>query len=327
MPSVGPLLLSPRLDAKPWGGRQLERFGFTLPAGALIGEAVITAAEAVIVNGKHAGRTLGGVVEVDPAGAIGERGLALTGGRPLFPLLIKLIDANEDLSIQVHPNDINAPAGSLGKTEAWHVLDARPGSVLYLGFEDDVDLDEVKRLVRGGASISHLMRRVPAHPGQTILVPAGSVHALGAGVLVYEIQQPSAITYRLDDWGRVDAVGRSRDLHIDESLAVLDATSRPRPLAPQTIPSEIGTRSRLVRCSYFAAERIELSAMGELQLDGAGAPQVFTCASGRAVVTADSISEEIGPGETAALLACAGITTISAQKDGVLLRGWIDPES
>src|SRR4051812_28611925 len=122
--TTGPLILTPRLDSKPWGGRRLAEFGFDLPPNEPIGEAVITAPEAIIADGPHAGRTLGEVVQDDPSAALGARGLTATGNRPLFPLLVKLIDAAEDLSIQVHPTDQFAESeNSLGKTEAWHVLD------------------------------------------------------------------------------------------------------------------------------------------------------------------------------------------------------------
>ena len=230
MAAPGPLLLNPFLDEKPWGGRGLARFGFVLPADRPIGEALITGADARVSGGPLDGRTLGEIVAADPIVAIGERGLRLTRGLPLFPLLIKLIDARDDLSIQVHPGNENAPPGSLGKTEAWHVLDAEPGAMLYLGLQEGVDAAELEALARAGRSTAHLMRRMPAVPGSTVLLPHGTVHALGAGVMIYEIQQPSAITYRFDDWGRVDSAGRSRELHLDEGFAVLDPTSRPEPV-------------------------------------------------------------------------------------------------
>lgn len=324
MPFTGPLLLSPRLDPKPWGGSGLGRFGFDLPTGELIGEALITAAEAIILNAPNTGRTLGDMVGEDPIAAIGQRGLALTRQMPLFPLLIKLIDANQDLSIQVHPTDETAPEGSLGKSEAWHVLHALPGAVLYLGLADGVDPAELETIARRGESTAHLMRSVPATPGMTVYLPAGTVHALGAGVVIYEIQQPSAITYRLDDWGRVDEHGRGRELHLDAGFAALDPDSRPEPLVPRPMPADAGQRARLVTTPFFAAEAITLDAGDELDLRGDGGPQVFTVLAGACRIASGRTEVEVGSGQTVTTLAAAERATITAREPITLLRGMID---
>jgi mannose-6-phosphate isomerase len=323
----GPLLLTPQLDEKPWGGRGLAGFGFDLPGDRPIGEALITGTDARIASGPHAGMRLGEIVAGDPVGSIGERGLRLTGGLPVFPLLIKLIDARDDLSIQVHPDDERAPHGHLGKTEAWHVLAAQPGTSLYLGLEDGVGVAELENLARSGQSTAHLMRRVPAVPGITVFLPAGTVHALGAGVLIYEIQQPSAITYRFDDWGRVDEAGHARELHIDEGLSVLDPVSRPDPIAPEPLSTGAGSRARLVRCPYFTAERITLAAGDAVTLDGAGAPQVFTCLEGALTVSSDNRSQAQTAGQSVAMLAASSPTTLTATEPTTLLRGWLDPDA
>lgn len=322
-----PLLLAPRLDAKIWGGRALARFGFDLPPDEPIGEAVITASEATVLDGEHAGRSLGELIAMDPTAAIGERGLKVTRGQPLFPLLIKLIDANDVLSIQVHPDDAHAPAGSLGKTEAWYVLDAGPDAAIYLGMNEGTSLEDVARLARAGTSTAHLMRRVPATPGATFFIPAGTVHALGAGVVIYEIQQPSAITYRLDDWGRVGPDGRPREMHVEEGLAVLDPSSRPEPIEPRTLPSDTGTRKQLVSCPLFTAELITLDSGETTICSGEGAPQVFTCTRGTLHVSSGGCRVPVSAGQTVALLACAGPAELTASSQCTLLRGWLDPEA
>src|SRR3954451_13901740 len=130
----GPVRLSPYLDPKPWGGQGLRRIGFVFPEDAVIGEAHLTAPGAIVADGPLAGQTLEALVLADPAGTIGALGLRATGGAPVFPLLIKLIDAHDVLSVQVHPDDEEARVlGSPGKTEAWHVLSAGIDSELYLG--------------------------------------------------------------------------------------------------------------------------------------------------------------------------------------------------
>lgn len=327
MPDSEPLLLTPHLDEKPWGGRGLARFGFDLPPAASIGEALLTGSEARVAEGPLAGRTLGEIVAADPPGTIGERGLRVTRGLPLFPLLIKLIDARNDLSIQVHPGDDNAPPGSLGKTEAWHVLEAEPGSWLYLGLQEGVDAAELETLARTGRSTAHLMRRVPAIPGTTVLLPHGTVHALGAGVLIYEIQQPSAITYRFDDWGRVDATGKSRDLHLDEGFAVLKPASRPDPIPPQPLPTNNGRRTLLVRDPRFTAEHFALTEGDEIDLDGAGAPQVLTVLGGDATLSTGGTAVTLGAGVSAVTLAASGPARLTTSTTTTVVRAWLDPEA
>jgi mannose-6-phosphate isomerase len=161
--------------------------------------------------------------------------------------------------------------------------------------------------------------------GSTVLLPHGTVHALGAGVLIYEIQQPSAITYRLDDWGRVDAAGRPRELHLDAGFAVLDPTSRPEPARPEPLRSSAGRRTRLVQSQYFTAERIELAPGDAIQLDGAGAPQALTCLAGAAQLTTDARAVTLAAGDSAATLASSGPAHVAATAPAVFLRGWLDP--
>jgi mannose-6-phosphate isomerase len=322
--STGPLILTPRLDPKPWGGRRLAEFGFKLPPHELIGEAVITAPEAVIGEGPHAGRALGEVVNNDPSAALGERGLAAAGNRPLFPLLVKLIDASQDLSIQVHPTDEFAQVeDSLGKTEAWYVLDAAPGGTLYLGLKPDASVDEVEEFAREGRRLSGLLRHVPAQLNTTVLIPAGTIHALGAGVLVYEIQQPSAITYRLDDWGRVDASGKSRELHIDQSLMVANGDYRPDLIPPVDIRRPAGRSQILAACRYFAVERIALAAGESLTLTTSGSPQVITCLRGGLEIAVDGMSASMASGQTAAILASSPVAAVQASEPAVMLRAWV----
>jgi mannose-6-phosphate isomerase len=249
----------------------------------------------------------------------------------VFPLLIKLIDANDDLSIQVHPDDTVASqttgGQSLGKTEAWWIVDAKPGSSLYLGLRDGVSYDQLAQASRSGTGCGHLLRRVPARPNTLVFLPAGTVHALGAGVVVFEIQQPSAITYRLDDWNRIDADGNPRELHIEAGLAVTDVHSRPDPLVPKDLVSATGRRQRLIACRYFALERIALVAGEEVPLNVPESPQTITTLHGVAQVLADGRSQAIGVGGTVALLASATGGTLRADTPSVVLRGWVPDDS
>src|SRR5215213_7938853 len=262
---VGPVKLQPRLDPKPWGGRQLEAWGIPLPPGETIGEALLTDPEATVASGATPGTSLGELASRDPGSWIGDRGLEATGGRAIFPLLVKLIDGQADLSIQVHPDDRTAAAAGLGtgKTEAYHVLAANPGSIIYLGLDPGVTPDEFATSCRrANGSAASCLRHVPATPGMTVLIPAGTPHALGAGVIVYEIQQPSNVTFRLDDWGRVDASGMARALHHSEGLALVNPRSRPEPIPRvplDTLDNCSVGRAFLVATPYFALERIVLT--------------------------------------------------------------------
>src|SRR5215207_9944362 len=284
---VRPVKLQPRLDPKPWGGRQLEAWGIPLPPGETIGEALLTDPEATVASGATPGTSLGELASRDPGSWIGDRGLEATGGRMIFPLLIKLIDGQADLSIQVHPDDRAAAAAGLGtgKTEAYHILAAEPGSVIYLGLDPEVKLEDfASSCLRANGSAADYLRRISAAPGMTLLIPAGTPHALGAGILIYEIQHPSNVTFRLDDWGRVDAAGMVRPLHHREGLAVIDPHARPEPIPPIALADPQSGRSLLVATRYFALERIVLDATTVVRFPEIDSPQVLTCIEGTAMV-------------------------------------------
>lgn len=320
-----PILLRPWLDPKPWGGPRLAAWGIALPPGGTIGEAHLAAPEAVVACGALAGQALGDLARRNPEAWVGARGLAATGGRAVFPMLIKLIAGETDLSIQVHPDDRAAAAAGLGtgKTEAYHILAADPGSVLFLGLLPEVPVDEfVTACRREDGSAARLMRRVPVAPGMTVLIPAGTPHAPGAGITLYEIQQPSNVTFRLDDWGRVDAAGQRRALHHADGFAVLDPDLRPEPIPRLRLPGLSGNREVLVATPYFALERIETAATQPLALPPVESPQALTCLEGTARVEANSHAWTLGRGAT--LVVPAGCASrLGGSPGGIVLRGWV----
>lgn len=317
-------LLMPRLDPKPWGGRKLERYGLELPPEAPIGEALITAGEAVIAGGDGEGRTLQDLIDEDSCGRLGERALAAVGGRALFPLLVKLIDAAGNLSIQVHPDDEGARSMDRpGKTEAWHILDATPGAKLYLGLNPDVDLETFTLAARKlDGSSGNALRVVEAKPGMTVLIPAGTIHALGAGVMVYEIQQPSDITFRLDDWGRVDEHGRPREMHIRQGLEVAQPAYRPAPIEPIRLGDRRVDRHLLVACHYFALERLRIPVGGSVQPGIAGSPQVLTVLLGAGRLHgADDV--DLAVGSSAVIWPSGHPVTFTATESSEILLAWV----
>jgi mannose-6-phosphate isomerase len=322
---VRPVKLQPRLDPKPWGGRLLEAWGIPLPPGETIGEALLTDPEATVASGALPGTPLGELARRDPAAWIGARGLEATGGQPIFPLLVKLIDGQADLSIQVHPDDRAAAAAGLGtgKTEAYHVLAAEPGSVIYLGIQPEVRLEDfASSCLRANGSAAGCLRRIPAEVGMTVLIPAGTPHALGAGILIYEIQQPSNVTFRLDDWGRVDAAGMARALHHREGLALVDPLSRPEPIPRVPLRDAMADRALLVATPYFALERLALAQDAAVGLAPVDSPQVLTPVTGAVLLDASGWVVSAAAGETVILPAGQG-ATLTARRDSVVLRGWV----
>ena len=162
-----------------------------------------------------------------------------------FPMLIKLIDAKKDLSIQVHPSDAYAleHEGQYGKTEMWVVLDAEPGASLYYGFDREVSLEEFSSRVSDG-TLTEVLRKVPVKPGDVFFIPSGTLHAIGAGLVIAEIQQNSNVTYRVFDYGRLGADGKPRALHVEKALAVTDR--RPAPA--------LDFGEHLGDCRYFTTD-------------------------------------------------------------------------
>ncbi len=321
----GPLGLEPRLDAKPWGGRRLAQFGFSLPPNELIGEAVVTATEATVRTGPMAGRQLGHLVKEDPWALIGSRGLRATGGRTVFPLLVKFIDAAANLSIQVHPDDASAALhrNTLGKTEAWHVLAAEPDAALYLGLRPDaspVGFEVACREASGKGAA--MLGQLPAVSGQSVLIPAGTVHALGQGVLVYEIQQASDMTFRLDDWGRVDANGQARSLHLDDGFAVLEPSFRPEVISPVDLGGHT-QRHILAACRYFALERVVLSRGMSFESYAPDTPQVMTCLDGVVDLATAGGMVTLRAGETAVVPAVTSRSCLQTTATGTVLRAWV----
>jgi mannose-6-phosphate isomerase len=218
-----PLKFQPEFKERVWGARALARFGFALPAGS-IGEGWMIGEHpngtTAVADGALAGMRLDELRERFGAEWLGAKGISAKTGR--FPLLIKLLDCSDDLSVQVHPNDHyeRLSEGELGKTEMWYVLDAKPGAKIIYGLRDGVDRATLAEAIAENR-IMDCLHEVDAKPGDTFYIPAGTVHALGAGVLVAEIQQNSDTTYRLYDYNRPGLDGKPRELHIEDSLNVI----------------------------------------------------------------------------------------------------------
>lgn len=315
---TGPLTFEPLFQERVWGGRRLEeRFGRDLPAGAVIGESWELSdrpgAESVVDEGPLAGRTLGELWR-------GEDRRALFGSRAVgagerFPLLVKLLDCEQTLSVQVHPPaDVAAELGGEPKTEMWVVLDAEPGAHVLLGLRRGVGREAFEAALRGGEDVTQLLHRVEVGVGDVVLLPSGRVHAIGGGLLLAEIQQNSDTTFRVYDYDRPGLDGRPRALHVAESLQAIDwADAEPGLVVPQG--------EALVHGDVFEVDRLRVDAprpagpQGECAavcaLDG-------TVACGARVLT---------PGRVALVPADAGDQAVLRPVDGpvTVLRAMLGP--
>ncbi len=226
----------------------------------------------------------------------------------LLPVLVKFLFTSDRLSVQVHPDDAFSFAheGCCGKTEMWHILRAKPGSCLALGFERPLRKEELDRAARAG-DLERLLRWFPARPGETFFVPAGTVHAIGGGIALCEIQQPSAVTYRLYDYGR------PRELHLDRALAVADRGVHAGPHPPVRLGDGC---ELLVSCDYFTTERHVLSV--PRRIDAGSRPNLLIGLSGRIAAGGHTLR----PGEvwTLAAHAAVDLAPLTPQQGATLLR-------
>lgn len=294
-----PCRLEPRLVPRIWGRRSL---GPIFPAFAdlpePIGEVWLSGAECVFAEGPFAGQSLGHAWrEMDAKW----KGTA-PGANGNFPLLAKFLFPESRLSIQVHPGDayaarVEAETGGSGKTEMWHVLAADPGAEVLLGLDPGMDADSLRRAIADG-SLETRLRHLPVAAGDTIYIPAGTVHAIGPGVLLCELQQYSDVTYRLFDYNRVDSRGKQRALHVEKALDVIafgaSAAGKTRPVARRRGAAEV---IQLAACRYFSTERWQMEQPADVVASREHFDLlIFLAGSG---VVADEEGERVyHPGET-----------------------------
>lgn len=318
MSSHYPLTIERRLDSRLWGGSTLGAWlGLTNPP-AQLAESWQVYAHNRVTNGPLAGKTLAELAREYGAALIGTHSFERYGAE--FPLLAKFIDAADHLSIQVHPDDsyahtVEAASGFHGKTEAWYILRAAPGAELLHGLRAASDRSRFAAAIADG-SVLDLLRRVPVAPGDTIFVPAGTLHAINAGIMLFEIQQTSDLTYRVYDYDRRDAQGRTRELHLDKALDVIDyrATGPAR-----AEPHDLGDgRMLLVRCPYFRMERWDLDGPTDRTTDP-GSFVILTVIDGIARLTSAQGELHLTRGESVVLPAALGAYTLAPHPTAALL--------
>ncbi|MCU0915797.1 MAG: class I mannose-6-phosphate isomerase [Planctomycetes bacterium] len=272
-----PLKSVPVFKERIWGGRKLQEvFGKDLPPGEKIGEsweiADLPEGQSTIGNGALCGQPLGAVVRRYPGDIAGTRDFP-----PRFPLLVKFLDAQDVLSVQVHPDPQTCRRMGRGdpKTECWYIIRAEPGAVIYKGLRQGVTKERFAQAIADGTT-ADLLAMVPVQPGECHFIPAGTAHSLGAGLLIAEVQTPSDTTYRVFDWNRVDDTGHPRSLHIAEALESIHFD-----VTPDTLP--VTTVGRLVDCEYFRLDKGHQAAGGERWL-ARGCGRVLIFLTGRGTI-------------------------------------------
>lgn len=299
------LKLTPALKEYIWGGSRLkEEFGIVTDMDRVAEAWVLSAhpdGQSRVVNGRHKGAFLGKYIETVGKASLGWKCSSLRS----FPLLVKLIDAETDLSVQVHPDDDYALSNesSYGKNEMWYVLDSKPGAGLYAGFRRDVTKEEVEAAVNDG-TITDLLNFVPTQKGDVFFIPSGTVHAIGAGNLICEVQQSSNCTYRLYDYDRVDRYGNKRELHLKKALEVADY----RKYVPQSLE---GDGSLICRCKYFEALVLDVNGKMTVPADDSKFDAIV-CLEGEGSISCADTKVSFKKGESAFL---------PASKDPFILTG------
>ncbi len=304
-----PLKFEPIYKEKVWGGRSLEKLGRALPADRAIGESwelvdlATTSASgggggaehSIITNGPLAGKTISDVIAAHGTELLGRLPLSDSSG---FPLLVKYLDANEHLSVQVHPNEAYAAAhaDAFLKSEAWYIVDAEPGAVIYKGVRNGVTAEQFRAAIENN-TVEDLVIAVPVEPGQMHYLPSGTCHALGAGILVAEVQTPSDTTFRVYDWGRTE-----RELHVEQALQCIHfGPADTAEFEPNTvIESTQTTVTRLVRCEHFIVEKTEAAA-GYTAACPINDVRVWMVLAGRGELHCEHETESatpFGPGDT-----------------------------
>ncbi|MTI95847.1 MAG: mannose-6-phosphate isomerase [Firmicutes bacterium] len=313
-----PLKLRPVYNERPWGGG-LEQT-FPGKGGQGIGESwelsLYPGNQSTVANGSMAGQPLAQLVAEYPQQLLGDNWWPL---QQKFPLLIKLIGAREDLSVQVHPDDQFAAEHeqSLGKAEMWYIVSAKPGSRLIMGVKPGVDKAAFSAALERG-ELESVLNQVPVHPGDAFYIPPGTVHAIGAGIVLAEVQQSSDVTYRVYDWNRTDSSGNPRELHVDKALSVLDIESGP----PQILPAAPVTDGvyRLIATPWFSVEKLVVAEKLHFSREQ-NRFETLVVLDGLLNIAAGEIYLDLEPGDTVFIPAC--VKDYRLRGRGVALKTYI----
>ncbi len=293
--STAPFRLKPWFSPRPWGKASLKPWYDETGTKELVGEAWLTGPQCVVEEGELEGKTLESL-----SGELGGE----------FPLLVKLLFPNENLSVQVHPDDVQAQAAgqTRGKTECWYVLEAEPGATVALGLKEGVAVADIAASVADG-TMETLVEQVPVEVGDMLFVDAGTVHAIGPGVVLLETQQTSDVTYRLYDYGR------PRELHLEQGLKVI----RPRTEAGKVAPKQMDGFTRLIEQKYFTVDRFDLTDTEERSLTLTG-PGCLVGLKGSVWVITPGEEVELEPGKAVVIPEGSGEVIVEAEGEAAFMR-------
>ena len=321
MSQLYPLKFKPLLKDRIWGGNKLKTILAKQGKCSSCGESwELSAVEdniSVVSNGFLKNNNLEELIEIYMGDLVGDKIFDKYGIE--FPLLIKFIDANDDLSIQVHPNDKMAQERhhSYGKTEMWYVMDANPGATLISGFNKKTSQEEyIKHL--NGKTLKQILNIQNVKPGEVFFIPAGRVHAIGSGILLAEIQQTSDITYRIYDWDRTDADGNTRELHTELALEAIDYNYHSE--IKTVYENKVNSIVNLARCEYFTTNKIVLNKPMERDFIEIDSFVIYICCGGSFdLLYNDNEKITVSKGETILLPAvCKNISLIPTTETEVL---------
>ncbi len=313
-----PLKFEPILKERLWGGLKL---------GELLGKSIssdhtgeswelsgVPGDVSVVANGPLKGKSLQELIELYSHNLMGEDVISRFGNE--FPILIKFIDAQKDLSIQLHPGDDLARKrhGSFGKTEMWYIMDAEPDSKLIIGFNRDVSPEEYKASLKDN-SLLELLNFEKVKEGDTFLINNGKVHAIGGGIVLAEIQQTSDVTYRIFDFNRRDQNGQLRELHTELAADAIDYNKKDD--FRVNYWTKEGVTNEMVRSPYFTTSYLPLSETTKLDLRNRSSFSIYICVKGSAIIKNKSGSTSVQMGET--ILIPANTELLEIQTDGVIL--------
>lgn len=309
-----PLTFAPIFKERVWGGRELARlYGKALPEGVPIGESweLTDRPEGVsqITNGPLAGKDLRWLMEQHAAELLGES--PSQGGK--FPLLVKILDAREKLSLQVHPPAaLAASMGGEPKTEMWYVADATPDADLFVGLKPGVTREEFTRKTHDG-TVAECFYRHAVKRGDAMFLPSGRVHALGGGNLIFEIQQNSDTTYRVFDWNRKGLDGKPRELHIEQSLKCIDFQDfAPALIQPRAVQIGNVTAQLLVADALFQVSKVALSDQQTMTVTGRKRFELAAALAGELRIESTGVTVRLQPGQFCLLPACLSEVRVTA---------------
>lgn len=322
--NIHPMSFEPILKSVIWGGNKIAPFKGITTDQKNIGESWevsgVPGHESVVAEGPDRGKTLGELVRLYKGDLVGEHVYQRYGD--IFPLLIKIIDAAGDLSLQVHPDDELARVrhNSLGKTEMWHIIDTDPGAVICAGLTESITPGEYAARVADN-SLMDVVAHHESHPGDTFFLPAGRVHSIGAGNMLVEVQETSDVTYRIYDFGRVDANGNPRELHVEQAKDAIDYTVYPDyRTKPEKLTDNI---TLLVVCDHFSVARIHIEELKKLYFTDLDSFFTTTCIDGDFKLTDDRGNTiHLKRGQTVLIPAMA--KSLTYEGNGTVINAYID---